>query len=253
MIFIKRSNVPSVINEELLKKKKSPEWRRIDKTDHSRIRKEFDSLLCKQQIRDWLGKDQHYLCAYCMKRIDPTDVLRVKIEHFIPVTESKDDVFNANNYFLVCHGGSKSDSVKKILCCDSSKLEKECILRPDDQIKVQKILYSKSGIISYRDTNNSEEEEKINHEINYIFNLNGEWCNETNSSIADTSTELIKGRRDAYKSACRIISNLDKKNKLTKANLEKEIIKLMSSEKYIEFVGVIVFFLKRKIRTISSV
>lgn len=255
MVYIQRSSVPPIVIEELLKKRKSPEWRSIDENDHEKLRNEFDNLECRQDIREWLCKDQHYLCAYCMKRIDPSDTLNVKIEHFIPLSCSKEDVLNPNNFFLVCHGGTRSDlgsNKKRVLCCDSSKGQQQCTLRPDNSILVQKICYSKKGIISYRDPGNTEKEEQYNREINMILRLNGKWNEKTHSSDADTSTELIKGRRDAYEIACNIIRRLDKKHKLSRANLEKEIEKLKASEKYEEFIGTIVFFLERKIRILDS-
>ena len=67
--------------------------------------------------------------------------------------------------------------------------------------------------------------------------------------IHDTSTELVKGRKDVYENRFKaFIKGLISKNKLNRKNLAKKILELENAEKYEEYVGVLLYFLKRKLK-----
>lgn len=99
--------------------KRTEQWRCIQKGDTQAVRQEFD-LLPKEEIRQSLLEEQHYLCAYCMKRIK-NDGLHTTIEHWEPLSVNKDKALEYDNMLAVCDGGRKADltgNVQRILCCD---------------------------------------------------------------------------------------------------------------------------------------
>ena len=68
----------------------------------------------------------------------------------------------------------------------------------------------------------------------------------------DTSTGLVKGRRDAYQKSIVMIHVLAKKGKLTSSALRKQIEKIEKEEMMVEFAGVVIFFLKKKCKTLEK-
>lgn len=113
--------------------KRTEQWRCIQKGDTQAVRQEFD-LLPKEEIRQSLLEEQHYLCAYCMKRIK-NDGLHTTIEYWEPLSVNKDKALEYDNMLAVCDGGRKADltgNVQRILCCDASKDEKEIAIDPTD-------------------------------------------------------------------------------------------------------------------------
>ena len=68
----------------------------------------------------------------------------------------------------------------------------------------------------------------------------------------DTSTGLVKGRRDAYQKSITIINVLDKKVRLTSSALRKQIDKIEKQEMMEEFAGVVIFFLKKKCSSLEK-
>ena len=80
----------------------SEEFKNTDDNDTAMLRSCFDSLTSKEKLREELDKEQHSLCVYCMKRIESSNQLKVKIEHYIPLSEDKEKIFDYNNLFLAC-------------------------------------------------------------------------------------------------------------------------------------------------------
>jgi len=74
----------------------------------------FDDLKTKKEIRETLVLDQHFLCCYCMGRIEgkPDDT---KIEHHEPQSLFLDLIFEFSNLLAACN------SEGKYCHCDSSK------------------------------------------------------------------------------------------------------------------------------------
>lgn len=195
MIYIQKMHPPKSVVEQVNKIKKSPEWKEISEKDTKAIRSQFD-LLPKEEIRESLLKEQHYLCAYCMKRIE-NDGLYTTIEHWKPLSSDKEKALDYSNMLGVCDGGRKtvvSESRDHFLCCDAAKGNKtEMTLDPMNQGQMRLIKYRKNGEI-YTDPKN----DTLEKDINYTLRLNGA-LDENGRLIADTSTQLLKGRRDAYK------------------------------------------------------
>ena len=126
----------------------------------------FDSL-AKDLIRESLIKEQHGLCAYCMRRIiieGRDKVPTVTIEHYQPKSEYFDLVLDYKNMLAVCSGGRDRNG-KKNLCCDASKGDKEIKISPYNRNDMEKIRYKTDGTIyTY------PEDTDLEHDINEILN-----------------------------------------------------------------------------------
>lgn len=68
MLYIEKKAPPQSFQKAVAEIKSTPAWRSVQDGDTAAIRSQFD-LLPKSEIRDALLAEQHYLCAYCMKRI----------------------------------------------------------------------------------------------------------------------------------------------------------------------------------------
>ena len=92
----------------------------------------------KNDIRSSLLKEQGYICAYCMNRID--DNHGTKIEHFKPQTHFKQDALNYSNMLLCCMGEYHSNNEKQ-LTCDSQKKDRTLNINPCNKSQMDNISY----------------------------------------------------------------------------------------------------------------
>ena len=74
--------------------------------------------------------------------------------------------------------------------------------------------------------------------------LNGKVLND-GSIISDTETEIVKGRRDAYKEESDLIEELEQMGELTQERIDEEIENLLSQNPREDFVGVKLFVLSQ--------
>lgn len=257
MIYIKKREPSATIKRNLNNVRQSWEWKNTSTSDINALRKFFDNLTVKKDIRERLSVDQHGLCAYCMRKINHENSLRTKIEHFKPLSKDKDLVLDYNNYILVCDGGERvniSYGSNRILCCDSKKKEIEIVLNPLDHLQMEHIKYKCSGKIYYSDINDEVFADRRNYELNNVLGLNGE-LDENGNITTDTSTEIVKGRRDAYNSTVNFIQAIEKKysrnSRKIKEIINDKIDELQSLDNYEEFIGVKLFVLKRKLKQLG--
>lgn len=245
MIYINKQKPDKEILDKIAGIKNSLEWKQAGNGDTKAIRQCFDRLP-KDKIRKNILHEQHYLCAYCMKRIDDSS-FHTTIEHWFPLSKDKDRALDYNNMIGVCKGGSSvsaKDGDKRQLCCDAYKGDKEITINPLKQEHMKLIKYMKDGKI-YTSDEELDKDIKDKLRLNGIFNSDG-------SFKCDTSTGLIKGRRDAYEKSVTIIKVLSKKGKLTSAAVRKQIDNIEKEEIWDEFAGVLIFFLEKKYRMLAG-
>ncbi len=246
MIYISKQKPDKEILDKIAEIKNSSEWKRAENGDTKAIRQCFDNLP-KAHIRKRILQEQHYLCAYCMRRINDNP-LYTTIEHWFPLSKDKERALDYNNMIGVCRGGASSDDVaegnKRELCCDAYKGDEEITINPLNPAHMKLIKYTKDGVI-YTSNPKLDEDIKERLRLNGVFHSDG-------SFKCDTTTGLVKGRRDAYQKSRMIIEVLDRKRKLTSAAVRKQIDKMEQAEMREEFVGVVVFFLERKYKSLVS-
>lgn len=83
-----------------------------------------------------------------------------------------------------------------------------------------------------------------------ILHLNGVWKN--GKFDCDTSTGIVKFRRDMYLQYKRFIKRLNDKGRCTSGNVLKKIKEIEAAEHRIEYAGVYLYFLKRKYRQLIA-
>ncbi|MCR5346685.1 MAG: hypothetical protein K6E38_02830 [Fretibacterium sp.] len=239
MLYIRKSP-PSKEAADNISRVKTERKYLLDRQDPQAARRAFDSL-DKSKIRKSLIREQHGLCGYCMRRIG--DAGSTTIEHRAPVDKNLDRVLDYENMIGVCDGGRTADKEdwpegRHILCCDASKGDREITIDPYDKNHMDKIRYSEKGrIYTY------PEDKVLERDINDVLHLNG-------LDGLDTSTGLLRARREAYRSYVRGMRRQG--GKVSRAYIEGRIKAIESQEIYPAFAGVILFFLKRKLRELTQ-
>lgn len=235
MLYIKKSQ-PSkeAVNE--INRVKREEKALLEKRDPQSARDAFDCL-DKRLIREYLIKEQHGLCGYCMRRIE--NKATTTIDHWEPIEKNVDGALDYGNMIGVCDGGSKVkesdlEDGRRILCCDAAKGNQEITISPYNKSHMDKIRYSENGTIYTH-----PRDEILERDINDVLHLNGE-------NGLDTSTRLLRGRREAYRS---YFDEMRRKGKnINRAYIEKRIRAIKNKEIYQPFAGVILYLLNRKLR-----
>lgn len=249
MLYIEKKTPPQAYQKAVAAIKSAPTWRSIQDGETKAIRSQFD-LLPKSEIRDALLAEQHHICAYCMKRIqnngDGAEVVHMTIEHWFPLSQDKERALDYKNFLGVCKGGADVTGPKnRVLCCDASKEdETSLVVNPLDENMMRHIAYRSDGTI-YCLSTAGQEADYINHDLNDVLRLNGK-------TGQDTATELVKGRRDAYKNAKKMYEDLSKRKQLTSAQISKMIQQIKREDVYPEFAGTMIFVLERKLKQLKS-
>lgn len=238
MIYIKKEGLPDELNGKIIKIRRSEKWRRISEGDTDKIRDVFDNEFPKDEVKKILIHEQRGLCAYCMRRIR-TDY-HSRVEHLVPLSRDKEKAIDYRNLLGVCDGGEKiTHQQEHILCCDAHKKETEIHTSPLNRTQMDKIAYKPDGTI-YTDPN----DEDMEKDINETLLLNG--IRKPDGSVRDTSTEILKGRRDAYDRARRMMKTLNRMGKCNSATVKRIIDNLYGQEEREEYAGVKLYYFKKK-------
>ena len=113
---------------------------------------DFDSMDAdvKQTLRESLLREQGYLCAYCMRRIN--DAQDTKIEHYKARTPENE--LQYHNLLAVCKGGEDGPSSAR--CCDTKKGNRPLCIDPLSRRDMSRIYYSNSGEVHSYDVTQHE-------------------------------------------------------------------------------------------------
>lgn len=238
MIYIQKEGLSDDLNRKIIEVRKSEAWKNIEEDNAESIRQVFDNEFPKSEVKAVLIREQRGLCAYCMKRIRMDSHSR--IEHFIPLSADKEKAIDYGNMLGVCDGGEKSAGQQgHILCCDAHKKETEISTNPLNKLQMDKIAYKPDGTIF-----TEPKDEAMDKDINETLLLNG--VRKLDGSVRDTSTEILKGRRDAYDRARRMMEKLNKSGKCTSAAVKKIVDNLLNQEEREEYVGVKLYYFAKK-------
>ncbi len=237
MLYIEKEGLPKDVSSKIIELSKGEEWKKIDEKDTVAIRRVFDNDFPKNEVKKILIHEQHGICAYCMRRIRMDSHSRV--EHLTPLSKDKDKAIDYSNMLGVCDGGEKITGDRgHILCCDACKKETEISTSPLDKFQMDKIAYNKDGKIY-----TEPYDEAMEKDINEVLLLNG--IQKKDGTVRDTSTELLKGRKDAYDRARKMMDSLNKKGKCTSTVLRKIMNDLYNCEECEEYVGVKLYYFKK--------
>lgn len=238
MLYIKKEGLPYNLNSQIIELRKSDEWKKIRENDTESIRHIFDNQFPKSEVKEVLIHEQKGLCAYCMRRIHMDSHSRV--EHLTPLSKNKEKAIDYNNMLGVCDGGEKVvGQQNRILCCDAHKKEKEIIISPLSSIQMEKIAYKTDGLIY-----TEPKDEEMEKDINEVLLLNG--IQKKDGTVRDTATELLKGRKDTYNRARKMMERLNKNGKCTSVNVKKLMDSILAQEELEEYAGVKLYYFRKK-------
>lgn len=241
------------LRNDLYRKRKpsqevSREISRVERDNHRTQQNQYDTELVrhvfdqldKKPIREQLIREQHGLCAYCMRRIhaDNSSV----IEHWMPVDFNGACALEYRNMMLCCDGGRTENKKPKVLCCDASKGNTVIQINPYNRQQMEKIRYDKNGRIYIY-----PEDSNLQADIDDVLHLNGK-VSAIGKTQEDTATGLVYGRRMAFRGYETYIKGLAKKNKSIYKSVKKKIEEIQNADEYVEFAGVWLYFLKRKLK-----
>lgn len=237
MLYIEKEGLPKEVSSKIIELSKSEEWKSIDENDANAVRGVFDNDFPKNEVKEILLHEQHGICAYCMRRIRMDGHSRV--EHLVPLSKDKEKAIDYRNMLGVCDGGEQiAGDYGHILCCDAHKKETEISTSPFDKVQMDKIAYDKNGKIY-----TEPRDEVMERDINEVLLLNG--IQKKDGTVRDTSTELLKGRKDAYDRARKMMDLLNRKGKCTSGTLQKIMDDLYDSNEREEYVGVMLYYFRK--------
>lgn len=238
MIYIEKEGLSAELGRKIIEIRKSDLWKSIEKDNTNAVRQVFDQVFPKDDIKAVLIHEQKGLCAYCMRRIHMDAHSRV--EHFVPLSADKEKAIDYNNMLGVCDGGEKITGQQgHILCCDAHKKETEICTSPLNKVQMDKIAYKPDGTIY-----TEPRDDVMEKDINETLLLNG--IRKPDGSVRDTSTEILKGRRDAYDRARKMMEHLNRSGKCTSGAVKKIMDSLLHQEEREEFVGVKLYYFRKK-------
>ena len=244
MIYIQKNQPSAEVTNEINRVKKDGDWKHINTEDPVAVRNVFD-LLDKGIIRRQLLSEQKGLCAYCMRRIRDDEA--TVIEHWIPVSTDGTAALEPANMLACCNGGRTSVEKSKILCCDASKENQSITLNPCNNEQMDRIRYRSDGTIYvYPD------DEELTRDINEVLHLNGK-VDRNGIMVQDTATRLVHDRRVTYREFEVFIKRLWKLGKPIGPSVRRKLEEISNSTEYVEYAGVWIHFLKRKLRSLSKV
>lgn len=242
MIYIEKEGLSDDINQKIIAIRKSDNWKAIEEDNTEAIRNVFNNEFPKNDVKEVLIHEQHGLCAYCMKRIRMDTHSRV--EHFVSLSSDKEKAIDYSNMLGVCDGGEKIEEEQgHILCCDAHKGEIGIDTSPLNKLQMDKIAYKMDGSIY-----TEPKDDLMERDINEVLLLNG--VKKKDGTVRDTATEILKGRRDAYVRARRMMETLNKSGKCSSASVKKIMDNMIEKEEWEEFVGVKLYYFNKKYKAL---
>lgn len=241
MIYIKKGPPHRDVSTKIAEIKRNPNWKQIPPTrpadpekakGYGDILRSYFDQLPKKEIRATLLEEQHYLCAYCMRRISNVD--DVIIEHWFPLSEARDTAIDYRNLLGSCNG-IYSESHHPCSCCDKKKSGIEIKINPQNQSMMDCIKYETDGTLYFDapDGFDKDIKEHIDRDIDITLCLNGE------------ESELTLQRERVLRSCKGKLKELFLKGKCNVANVEKLIEELEAKQQYPAYAGVMLFYYKR--------
>lgn len=206
MILIKKKRIPSSLVE----------YKRT-------INASFDNLPreVKDRLRTSLLKEQGYICAYCMKKLED-DSSKVKIEHY--VARNEENELEYKNLLAVCKGNEGESFEKQT--CDTRKGNKEIKINPQVNSDILTIRYTSNGEIK---SNNSDYQRDFDETLNLndIFGL-------------------VESRKEALNSLKRKLSK--SKTHLTEDTIRRIYLRYSEAEIKEAYVGILLWYLQKKMK-----
>lgn len=248
MLYIQKENCPADIQKEIDRLTGTKKWAEFPEVPSSEqahaIRGNYFDRLNKRRVREALIAEQKGLCAYCMCRIVNSGNSTI-IEHFIPLSKSKAGALNYRNWMAVCKGGTNikpPHGQKRVICCDAKKSNTIARLTPMDRHQMAHIAYYDDGTIYYSNTSDSDYR-RLADDINFIYGLNGKVDPKTHRSQKDTTSGIVKQRKDTYIAMFDELMQMEDAGELTTDLIMAFRQSLLSDPAWEPFIGVKLYVL----------
>ena len=112
---------------------------------------------------------------------------------------------------------------------------------------MENIIYYSDGRIDFSEGYaTSKIRNTLRGDLWYHLGLNGSVKND-GAMLADTTTELVKKRKDAYEAAEDMLMVLDEDNELSPERVEEIIADMQAQDIWDEYIGVTMFVLRQGI------
>jgi uncharacterized protein (TIGR02646 family) len=187
---------------------------------------DYDNYSDKDNLRDYLLKEQGYICCYCMSRIKSDEM---KIEHWQSQTKYSSRQLDYKNLLGACMGNQGARPQNQH--CDTKKGDSEITINPIEGDK------NCENLIKYRpDGKIYSDDVSVNHDLNETLNLNLGF--------------LKKNRKDALDVVVRKLDEKFSNKTWAKITVQKEIDKLNAKDEngfYDVYCQFIVSYLKSKL------
>lgn len=196
---------------------------------------DYDSMdtPTKKAVKAQLYREQYQLCAYCMRRLDEKTM---QIEHYIaqnPEDGSYDaaQTINFRNMLGVCPGGKHEVHAFKDMTCDQHRKNIPLTVDPLDVNSVALVRYRSDGEIYSDDPD-------IDKDLCETLNLNG------------TASRLKRSRKEALDALKKWIHKEYGKKNIPASEWQRILTKYCTPQNGAkkEYVGIIEWYLKKKIR-----
>lgn len=194
------------------------------------------------ELREILKQKQGAICCYCMCSVETG---KTKIEHFYSRENSPNLEVDYSNLYLACDGekvncnenqDDNNNIYKKCRCkykkeIDSKRIVKHCDTCKDSRTLKHIDFKNIESCVKYKSDGTIYSDDKdIDRELNYVLNLNIKILKENRS----------QAKNDLWK-------NLPKDGTWKKDKIQGLIEKYQNQSKKAPYLGVLIYFLKRKL------
>lgn len=205
------------------------------------VYEDFSNEDGRKELHEALLKEQGYICAYCMQRIDNSG----KIEHWKGQSEHGENSLDYDNMFAVCRGKMGEKTVD--FHCDTKRSEYQSIgqgdltLNPTNANHIHSLKYLRNGTIYHQNIEISTEEDKsklslIDIDLQYHLNLNHLYLKDNRAKVYAAVSQVLDVLRKTGKSQGFIQTQ---KQKLLRQWQEK------TENRFKPYCGIVVYFLQR--------
>lgn len=189
-----------------------------------------DPFKGKHELNGALAREQGYLCAYCMQRIEP-DPAHMKIEHWKAQSKHPHLQLDWNNMLGVCKG--REGQRLELQHCDSFRGDRELVINP---------LHHPERYLSYTSAGEIRADQRpdFQHDIDNNLNLN----------VATLKRSRLQAWYAVYDGLKRLGNAA-----FTPAALQRKITGLNQKDKegkYVPFCQVMIYFLEKKRRQVHG-
>lgn len=264
MIYIRKKRTPQFIKDKRAEVINTPDsgYKEIVLPKDSKQLRNLFGQMVSVELRRLLCEEQHGLCAYCMRKIVPQKHEEkdeeARVEHYVPLSKSKELALDYNNFLGVCYGGNKDirvEGVPFVACCDAYRGEKDLTINPWNKRQMEAIAYRRDGFMFVKKNIGLDAElvQDMQDDINDVLHLNGE-VDEKDNVINDTTSRLVTTRQKIHDSVDSQIKRWKKKGCLTSVFLKEEIDELykqLQDDNDAEpFIGARIYYMEKEYKNL---